>query len=78
MKSGQLVVFGPGDTLTLDSTSGEPFDVLLLGGRPIGEPVVQYGPFVMNSEDEIRAAMDDFNAGRLGTIPAGGLRPYHP
>ena len=77
MKSGQLVVFGPGDAVTLRGTGPEPFDVLLLGGRPIGEPVVQYGPFVMNSEDEIRTAMADFNAGRLGTIPAGGLRPYH-
>lgn len=42
--------------------------LLILSGEPIDEPVVGYGPFVMNSEKEIRAAIDDFNAGRLGAI----------
>ncbi len=45
-------------------------EVLLLGGLPIREPIVHYGPFVMNSRDEIIQAVDDFNAGRMGTIPA--------
>ncbi|MCU1354304.1 MAG: pirin family protein, partial [Acidimicrobiales bacterium] len=45
-------------------------EVLLLGGLPIKEPVVQYGPFVMNTKAEINQAIDDYNAGRLGTIPA--------
>ena len=48
--------------------AGEPFEVLLLGGRPIGEPVVQYGPFVMNTEAEIRRAILDYQAGRMGEI----------
>jgi len=43
--------------------------VLWLAGEPIDEPVVGYGPFVMNSEDEIRQAIDDFNSGRFGDIP---------
>jgi hypothetical protein len=45
-------------------------DVLVLGGRPIGEPVYAYGPFVMNSRDEVAQAFEDYQAGRLGTIPA--------
>ncbi|MCU1378380.1 MAG: pirin [Acidimicrobiales bacterium] len=68
-----LVVFGPGDSITLRAADGEDLEVLLLGGLPIREPVVQYGPFVMNTKAEINQAIDDFNAGRLGTIPAAIL-----
>jgi redox-sensitive bicupin YhaK (pirin superfamily) len=70
-----LVVFGRGDTLTMraaDRQDGpaEALDVLLLGGLPIREPIAHYGPFVMNTKAEILQAIDDFNAGRMGTIPA--------
>ena len=72
---GQLAVFGAGDSITLRANATQDsrtnsFDVLLLGGAPIGEPVAHYGPFVMNTEAELRQAFADFEAGRLGTIPA--------
>ena len=50
-------------------------EILLLGGKPIREPVFQYGPFVMSSKSEVVAAIEDFNAGKFGTIPPNALRP---
>jgi quercetin 2,3-dioxygenase len=63
---GQLAVLGRGDTVQF--AANEKARLLLLGGAPLNEPVVQYGPFVMNTEHEIRQAIDDFRAGRLGEI----------
>ena len=71
------MLFGPGDSLTLTADRNATLEVLLLGGRPIGEPVAAYGPFVMNTRAELQQAVDDFNAGRLGTIPADGIQPFH-
>ena len=73
--TGQLAVFGDGDSLTVaahpDQESRTPaLDVLILGGRPIREPVYAYGPFVMNTREEVAQAFEDYQAGRLGTIPA--------
>ena len=52
-------------------------DVLLLGGRPIHEPVAWMGPFVMNTREEVMQAIADYQAGRLGTIPAIHNAPTH-
>jgi redox-sensitive bicupin YhaK (pirin superfamily) len=75
IRSGQLALYGGGDVMTLaaDSTqeSRSPsLDVLILGGKPIGEPVAWMGPFVMNTHAELAQAYDDFQRGRLGVIPA--------
>jgi redox-sensitive bicupin YhaK (pirin superfamily) len=72
--TGQLAVFGQGDTVDLSAdlsrdSNDSNLDVLILGGLPIGERVVHYGPFVMNSEDEIRQTIADYKGGRLSTIP---------
>jgi redox-sensitive bicupin YhaK (pirin superfamily) len=75
VRSGQLVRFGSGDALTLTADPKHALDVLLLGGRPIGEPVAHYGPFVMNTRAEIIQAVEDYQAGRLGIIPADQLAP---
>jgi redox-sensitive bicupin YhaK (pirin superfamily) len=74
VRKGQLAVFGKGDALTLKAATSQPaaepnLDVLLLGGRPIREPVVQYGPFVMNTRNEVLKALQDFQDGRFGVIP---------
>ena len=73
--SGQLAVFGAGEGLRIAGKARQDsrtpaFDVLILGGRPIREPVVQYGPFVMNTRDEIVQAIADYQSGRMGSIPA--------
>jgi quercetin 2,3-dioxygenase len=75
VRTGQLAVFGSGDVIVAgaapsqDSRSPE-LEVLVLGGRPIREPVAWLGPFVMNTRDEVIQAYEDYQAGRLGTIPA--------
>lgn len=60
---GQLAVLEPSNLLSLSGSADS--QCIIVGGRPINEPVVQYGPFVMNTEEEIRQAVDDFRQGRL-------------
>lgn len=64
-----------GDSLTVSAMIGqhgaEPtLEVLILGGRPIRERVAWLGPFVMNTRSEVLAAFEDYQAGRLGSVPA--------
>jgi len=75
VQTGQLAVFGPGNAISIAASkrqgSRSPnLDVLILGGRPIREPVAWAGPFVMNTRDEVVQAFADYQAGRLGSIPA--------
>jgi redox-sensitive bicupin YhaK (pirin superfamily) len=79
VEADQLMVFGPGDRVIVASAGGrgvaEPLDVLLLGGLPIRAPIAHYGPFVMNTRAEILQAIEDYQAGRLGIIPADQRAP---
>ncbi|HEY2214772.1 MAG TPA: pirin family protein [Acidimicrobiales bacterium] len=73
--SGQLAVHGAGEAITIRGDQMQEarhpaLDVLILGGQPIREPVVTHGPFVMNTKQEIIQAFEDFEAGKLGTVPA--------
>jgi redox-sensitive bicupin YhaK (pirin superfamily) len=64
---GQLALLGEGDAVRLRGAS-EPGRLLLLAGVPLAEPVVHYGPFVMNTRHEIMEAIRDFQTGRMGEI----------
>lgn len=75
IKEGQLAVMGEGDFFTVYSDSksdglSPELEILLLGGSPIREPVAWHGPFVMNTRQEIIQAIEDYQAGRMGRIPA--------
>lgn len=78
LASGQLAVTGPGNVLTIGGSASpdsrtDAFDVLLLGGQKIGEPIAWQGPFVMNTRAELLQAFQDYEAGKLGVIPHGAL-----
>ena len=82
ISEGNLIALADGDRISFaasefQDSKSPALELILLGGQPINEPVVQYGPFVMNSRDEIIAAIEDFQTGRFGQIPADALRPYH-
>jgi len=67
VRAGQIAALGEGDAVRLEAD--EAAQALLLGGRPLNEPIAWMGPFVMNTREEIEAALADVQAGRMGTIP---------
>ena len=81
--AGQLAVFGAGDRLTIaaeerqDSRTSA-LEVILLGGEPIREPMVHYGPFVMNTRAELQQTLQDYQSGKLGVIPPDAIMPHVP
>ncbi len=81
IRQGQLAVLGPGDRITVaarparDSFRVTALDALILGGQPIREPVFHYGPFVMNTRAEVIEALQDYQAGKFGSIPPNALMP---
>jgi redox-sensitive bicupin YhaK (pirin superfamily) len=68
VQDGQLALLGPGDAVRLRAAPLQNARLLLLAGAPLREPVARYGPFVMNSEQEIVQAVRDFRSGRMGEI----------
>ncbi|RKS72711.1 hypothetical protein CLV35_2960 [Motilibacter peucedani] len=81
LRTGQLALLGEGDFLRVRADrvqdSRHPaLEVLLLGGAPIREPIATYGPFVMNTRAELAQAVEDYQKGRLGVIPADALMPH--
>jgi hypothetical protein len=65
---GELAVFGPGAAVCLAAGPELPAHLLLLGGAPLNEPVVWYGPFVMNTKQQVLDAIHDYQNGRMGQI----------
>ncbi len=75
IRMGQSAAFGAGDFLTIkadDKQEGRwsAMDVIVVGGKPINEPIAWAGPFVMNNKAEVMEAYTDFQKGRFGHIPA--------
>jgi len=72
-EAGQMIIFGQdGEEVTITNPveAQQPLDFLLIAGVPLNEPVVRYGPFVMNTEAEIIQAIQDYQNGRMGQIHA--------
>lgn len=74
VKARKVIVFANGgDSVLLSNPagSGETLNLLLLAGKPLEEPVARYGPFVMNTREELQQAFEDYRSGRMGTISPG-------
>ena len=75
IQEGQLAAFGGGDQITViadtqQDSKSPTLEILLLGGSPIKEKIAWYGPFVMNTREELMQAVEDYQAGKMGSIPA--------
>jgi len=78
IRTGQAAVFGRGNTITVTGDEKQEsrlagLDVVILGGRPIREPIAWAGPFVMNTRAEVLAAFEDYQQGKLGVVPASSV-----
>jgi hypothetical protein len=78
IRIGQLAAHGAGDTIRVTADKSQDanipaMELFIMGGRPIREPVAHYGPFVMNTREELMQAFEDYQKGRLGVIPAERL-----
>lgn len=69
LRDGELGVLGPGDALRIRAGT-EGARLILVAGKPLGEPVARYGPFVMNTREEIVQAIEDYNNGTFSTPAA--------
>ncbi|HAN70465.1 MAG TPA: pirin, partial [Actinobacteria bacterium] len=79
--AGQLAVLEQGDSVVISADDRQEsrtpsLEVFLLGGVPLREPVAAYGPFVMCTKAELVEAFEDYQAGRLGTVPADAIQPH--
>ncbi len=75
LRAHELGVLGPGDRIEAAAAANTPARLILVAGRPLNEPVVQHGPFVMNTREQIDEALRDYRDGRLVKGPAAGLSP---
>ncbi len=68
-KAGEVAIFDDsGDTVELSNEGVEPLELLLIAGEPLKEPVMRYGPFVMNTRDELVEAFEDYRSGKMGVL----------
>lgn len=83
IQTGQNVVLIDGNVLQITAHASQDanapqLEMFIIGGLPLREPVIQYGPFVMNTKDEIVQAFEDFQSGRFGQIPMHAIQPHRP
>ncbi len=81
IRTGQMAVLVDGESIVLQADTTQDshmpnLEVFLIGGVPIREQVFQYGPFVMNTKEEIIQAMEDYQKGRFGQIPVNAIMPH--
>lgn len=81
VRTGQMAVMSEGDVVRLRANDAqdsrhENLEVFLIGGLPLREQVFMYGPFVMNTKEEVIQAMEDYQKGRFGQIPVDAIMPH--
>ena len=82
VRTGNNVVLVGGNVLRITAHASQEsrspnLEMFIIGGLPLREPVIQYGPFVMSSREEIIQAFEDYQSGRFGHIPADAIQPFH-